>query len=73
MAPARPANTLFPMTLMRELPSAAAASSAGPRWPTKITLTKETSLFSKKPVETGVDKRTMVYTSALLSVQDLLR
>ena len=71
MAPARPAKTLLPMTLMSELPSAAAASSAGPRWPTMITLTNETSLFSRKPVETGVDKRTIVYISALLSAQDL--
>jgi len=71
IAPAKPASTLLPTTLMRELPSAAAASSAGPKWPTRITLTKETSLFNKKPVDTGMDRRTMVYISPLLASQRL--
>ncbi len=71
IAPAKPASTLLPTTLMRELPSAAAASSAGPKWPTRITLTKETSLFNKKPVDTGMDKRMMVYISPLLASQRL--
>ena len=71
IAPAKPASTLLPTTLIRELPNAAAASSAGPKWPTRITLTKETSLFSRKPVETGIDRRTMVYISPLLASQRL--
>lgn len=71
IAPAKPASTLLPTTLMRELPSAAAASSAGPKWPTRMTLTKETSLFNKKPVDTGMDRRTMVYISPLLASQRL--
>lgn len=71
IAPAKPASTLLPTTLMRELPNAAAASSAGPKWPTRITLTKETSLFNKKPVDTGIDRRTMVYISPLLASQRL--
>jgi len=69
IAPAKPASTLLPTTLMSELPSAAAASSAGPKWPTRITLTKETSLFNKKPVDTGMDRRMMVYISPLLASQ----
>ena len=73
IAPAKPASTLLPTTLMRELPSAAAASSAGPKWPTRITLTKETSLFNKKPVDTGMDRRMMVYISPLLASQRLRR
>lgn len=73
MAPAKPARTLFPTTFMSELPSAAAANSAGPRCPTKITLTKDTSLFSRNPVDTGIDKPKSVYISPLLSAHHLRR
>ena len=73
MAPARPANTLLPTTLVKELPNAAAASSAGPRCPTKTTLTKDTVLFRRKLVDTGTASRTNVWISALLFRQSPVR
>ena len=71
MAPASPAITARPRMFSSELPKDAAASSAGPICPTKMTLRKVIILLRRRPMDTGTDRRRTRRISALLSCQSL--